>query len=225
MNDRRAYHSPLREQQAAGTRSRIVDACVALIRDGRELTFGAVARAARVQERTVYRHFPSKDALEAAVWTWIVENLTHADLTAASEEELVGAMRRSFAGFDTGAGLIEAMLHSPQGLAIRQSQQPARRAMFERCARAGVPGASDETCARLAAMLQLLYSATAWEQLRSFWGTDADTSADIVQDAIRLLLAGAREQATSTTTRARPSRMQAADPAPPRTSRHQGGMT
>lgn len=145
-----------------------------------------------MQERTVYRHFPTKDTLEAAVWRWIVEHLTQAELTASSEDELVDAMRRSFTGFDTGAGLIEAMLHSPQGLAIRQSQQTARRAMFERCARSAVPAASEETCTSLAAMLQLLYSATAWEQLRSFWGMDAQTAADVVESAIRLLLAGAR---------------------------------
>lgn len=194
MNTRRPYRSPLREEQTAGTRSRIVDACVGLIRDRRELTFAAVARRAGVRERTVYRHFPTKDALEAAVWRWIVEHLTQAELTASSEDQLVGAMRRSFAGFDAGAGLIEAMLHSPQGLAIRQSQQTARRAMFERCARSAVPGVGEETCTSLAAMLQLLYSATAWDQLRSFWGMDVDAAADLVENAIRLLLAGARQE-------------------------------
>ncbi len=211
MNTRRAYHSPLREEQTAGTRSRIVDACVGLIRDKRELTFAAVARRAGVQERTVYRHFSTKDALEAAVWRWIIENLTQADLTASSEDELVSAMRRSFTGFDAGAGLIEAMLHSPQGLAIRQSQQTVRRAMFERCARSAVPGAGDDTCTSLAATLQLLYSATAWDQLRSFWGMDAEAGADLVENAIRLLLAGARQETQRAANRARSSRISPAN--------------
>jgi AcrR family transcriptional regulator len=219
VNTRRAYHSPLREEQTAATRSRIVEACIELIQDGRELTFGGVATAAGVQERTVYRHFKTKAALEAAVWEWIVENLTQADLAAASEDELVGAMRRSFTGFDAGAGLIQAMLHSPQGLAIRQSQQAARRAMFERCARSAVPGASDVTCTRLAAILQLLYSATAWEQLRSFWDTDVDTAADIVEAGIRLLLAGARENPPRPTTGGRSARTAAARGGSPQTTR------
>ena len=91
--------------------------------------------------------------------------------------------------------------------------------MFERCARAAVPGASEETWARLAAMLQLLYSATAWDQLRSFRDTDADTAADIVGDAIRLLLAGARQQGARPTGRGRrASRTDAADSARSRTT-------
>jgi len=217
MNTPRAYHSPLREEQTAGTRSRIVDACVGLIRDQREFTFAAVARRAGVQERTVYRHFPTKDALEASVWRWIVENLTQAELAASSEDELVSAMRRSFTGFDAGAGLIEAMLHSPQGLAIRQSQQTARRAMFERCAQSAVPGAGDEACTSLAAMLQLLYSAAAWDQLRSFWGMDAAAAADLVEQAIRLLFAGARQETQRAATPVRPSRISAADYEPTET--------
>jgi AcrR family transcriptional regulator len=174
---------------------------VALIRAERELTFGAVAKAARVQERTVYRHFATKNHLEAAVWTWIVENLTQAEFSPASEDELINAMRRSFAGFDAGASLIEAMLHSHQGVAIRRAQQAARRAMFERCARQAVPGADAEMRARLAPALQLLYSATAWDQLRAYWDMDAEAAADTVETAIRLLLAGARQQTAHDTKR------------------------
>jgi AcrR family transcriptional regulator len=212
MKSGHPYYSPLRAEQAAATRARIVDACVAVIGAERELTFGAVAKAAGVQERTVYRHFATKNDLEAAVWTWIVENLTQAEFSHASEDELITAMRRSFAGFDAGASLIEAMLHSRQGLAIRQAQQPARRAMFERCARQAVPGVNAQMRARLAATLQLLYSATAWDQLRAFWDMDADAAADTVETAIRLVLAGARQQTGHDTRRRHPSRARGTAP-------------
>ena len=109
-------------------------ACVALMQQGADLTYAAVAAAARVQERTVYRHFPAKQDLEAALWDWIVQHLTHADFGARDEEQLVAAMRESFAGFDADASLIQAMLRSPQGLGVRRRQQPMRRAMFEACA-------------------------------------------------------------------------------------------
>jgi AcrR family transcriptional regulator len=155
------------------------------------LTFSAVASQAGVQERTVYRYFRTKRELEHSVWTWIVENLTHAEFTAESVDDLVEAMRRSFAGFDAGAGLIRAMLHSRQGLEIRRSRQSGRRAMFERCVDQAVPDAGKELRTRLAATLQLLYSATAWDQLHSFWGMDAHAAADTIETAIRLLLAGA----------------------------------
>ena len=70
------YHSPLRASQAAATRERIVAACVALMHRGADLTYASVATEAGVQERTVYRHFPKKEDLEAALWDWIVQRLT-----------------------------------------------------------------------------------------------------------------------------------------------------
>jgi AcrR family transcriptional regulator len=192
MNARGSYHSPLRESQAAATRERIVGACVALMQDGADLTYAAVAAAAEVQERTVYRHFPRKEDLEAALWDWIVAHLTHADFAATDEEQLVAAMRESFAGFDAGAPLIQAMLHSPQGLAVRRRQQPMRRAMFEACADNAVSGAPPQVRDRAAAVLQVLYSAASWEFLRNFWDMDATEAAEAIDLGIRSFLTGLR---------------------------------
>jgi AcrR family transcriptional regulator len=201
MKSRGAYHSPLREAQAAATRERIVEACVALMQRGADLTYSAVAAAAGVQERTAYRHFPRKEDLEAALWDWIVRHLTHADLAARNEEQLVAAMRESFAGFDGDAPLIQAMLHSPQGLDVRRRQQPTRRAMFEACVDSAVPGAPPQARDRAAAVLQVLYSAAAWDLLRSFCDMDAAEAADAIELGIHSLLAGLRlhvhEQTTS----------------------------
>jgi AcrR family transcriptional regulator len=201
MKARGSYHSPLRESQTAATRERIVEACVALMQRGADLTYGAVAVAAGVQERTVYRHFPKKEDLEAALWDWIVAHLTHADFAARDEGQLVAAMRESFAGFDADAPLIQAMLHSPQGLDVRRRQQPMRRAMFEACLDSAVPGAPRQVRERAAAVLQVLYSSASWDLLRSFWDMDATAAADAIELGIRSLLSGLRlhvhEQATS----------------------------
>jgi len=160
--------------------------------NGAELTYSNVADAADVQERTVYRHFPTKADLEAGLWNWIIEQLTHADFKARSEDELVAAMRTSFIGFDTGAPLIQAMLHSRQGLEIRLSQQAMRRIMFEACVEDALPEVPLLIRTRAAAALQVLYSAATWEFLRNFWGMNAAESADAVELAIRALLAGLR---------------------------------
>ena len=200
MKGRGAYHSPLRESQAAATRERIVEACVALMQRGADLTYAAVAAVAGVQERTVYRHFPKKEDLEAALWDWIVAHLTHADFAARTEEQLVAAMRASFAGFDADARLIQAMLHSPQGLGVRRRQQPLRRAMFEACVDSAVPGAPPQVRYRAAAVLQVLYSSASWDLLRSFWDMDATEASDAIELGIRSLLGGLRLQAHGQTT-------------------------
>jgi AcrR family transcriptional regulator len=159
---------------------------------GADLTYSNVAEAAGVQQRTVYRYFPTKADLEAGLWSWIIENLTHANFRARSEDELVAAMRTSFTGFDKGAPLIQAMLHSPQGLVVRLGQQAVRRAMFEACIEDAAPEVPPEVRTRAAAALQVLYSAASWELLRTFWGMDAAQAADAVELAIRAMLAGLR---------------------------------
>jgi AcrR family transcriptional regulator len=192
MKTQSNYHSPLRQAQMAATRTRILEACASVMETGADLTYSTVAEAAGVQQRTVYRHFPTKADLEAGLWGWIIEHLTHADFGARGEDELVAAMRTSFTGFDMGAPLIQAMLHSRQGLEIRLQQQAERRVMFETCIEDAVPDAPPVIRTRAAAALQVLYSAAAWEFLRSFWGMDAVQAADAVELAIRALLAGLR---------------------------------
>jgi len=194
MKVRAAYHSPLRQSQAAATRERIVAACVGLLEVGAELTYSAVAVAAGARERTVYRHFPTKSDLEAAVWSWIVDHHTHADFTPFDEEGLIVAMRRSFAGFEATAPLIRGMLRSRQGLEIRRGQQAARREMFERCVDSACPRAPASLRTQAAASLQVLYSAPSWELLNDFWGMDAATAADSVELAIRALFTSLRDR-------------------------------
>ncbi len=193
MKSNSKYHSPLRQAQMAATRTRILEACASVMETGADLTYSNVAEAAGVQQRTVYRHFPTKADLEAGLWDWIIEHLTHADFRARNEEELLAAMRTSFTGFDEGAPLIQAMLHSRQGLEIRLRQQDRRRVMFEACIEDVVPEAPPLIRTRAAAALQVLYSAAAWEFLRSFWGMDATQAADAIDLAIRALLAGLRD--------------------------------
>ena len=192
VKSKAAYHSPLREAQAAATRLRILEACVSLMSKGLELTFTGVAAAAGVQERTVYRHFPAKADLEAGLWSWISERLTHADFSPSTEDALVATMRKSFLGFDAGSQLVTAMLHSTQGLQVRLGQQPERRAMFEACVDNAIPEAPAQVREAAAAALQVLYSATAWESLGTFWGMDGARAADTIELAIRSLLAGLR---------------------------------
>jgi glycosyltransferase involved in cell wall biosynthesis len=67
------YSSPLRERQKAQTRETILRAVGRRLEIGgvEELSFADVAAEAKVGERTVYRHFPTKEALLGAFWTWL----------------------------------------------------------------------------------------------------------------------------------------------------------
>src|SRR5262245_6990337 len=116
MTPARAYHSPLRLAQTAATRRRILDALADLIEVGEDPTFGAVAAHAGVQERTVYRHFGTKDDLYRAFWEHVHEERIDASFSAGDLASLRQLVATSFGGFDRNPALVKAMLHSDEGL-------------------------------------------------------------------------------------------------------------
>ncbi|MGH7635537.1 MAG: TetR/AcrR family transcriptional regulator [Gemmatimonadaceae bacterium] len=202
MNVKRSYHSPLRDQQRSDTRERILDACSDLVVAGKEFTFAAAARAAGVQERTVYRHFATKEELEDAFW-WSHEEHVSGPGTfdAQTLDELVANMKRSFAGFEANAAMVEAMLSSRQGMRLRLRGNDARRKMMLRCVDAAVPGLEARTLHRVAAAAQVLYSAPSWQMLRTFWGMDAVEASAVVEQALSALAEGLRRRTEMKKTR------------------------
>ena len=67
MSDTASPRQPALRKDAARNRRRIMDAARALARDGRSGRLNAVAQAADVGVGTVYRHFPTPEALRDAL--------------------------------------------------------------------------------------------------------------------------------------------------------------
>src|ERR1700758_3977205 len=68
-----ASHSSARDRQRQETREQILRAVARQLEAGEmeDLSFAEVAKDAGVGERTVYRHFPTKEALLGAFWSWM----------------------------------------------------------------------------------------------------------------------------------------------------------
>jgi glycosyltransferase involved in cell wall biosynthesis len=69
-----ASHPGARDRQRAETREHILSAVARQMQAGaqmEELSFAEIAREAGVGERTVYRHFPTREALLGAFWSWM----------------------------------------------------------------------------------------------------------------------------------------------------------
>src|SRR6185295_9138641 len=66
-------HSRARDRQREETREQILRAVARQLEAGQmdDLGFADVAKEAGVGERTVYRHFPTKEALLGAFWSWM----------------------------------------------------------------------------------------------------------------------------------------------------------
>lgn len=185
----RTYRSPLRDQQAAGTRERILEALAGLItEDGLdEISFKAVAQAADVTEITVYRHFPSRAELLRALWYWLDRRLGQPGMPQ-NEHDLVEDTRSVLAGFDDMAPIIRAALLSKEGRAMRMAVQAERRAAFEAALADATAGATAGERVRALAVIQLLYSGYAWLSMRDHWGLTGKQAGEASAWAISVLL-------------------------------------
>lgn len=191
------YESPLRRAQAEATRGLILGAAGALLERGGEeaLNYGAVAREAGVQERTVYRHFPTRDALLDAFWVWIN---ARAGFTAFPEDErdLVEQPRAVFAGFDRVEGIVRSSLSSRHGRELRLRVNEERRAAFRRCLAEATRGLDPSLARRAEAVVQLLYSASAWQTMKDYWDMTGEEAGEAASWAIRTILDALRREAT-----------------------------
>lgn len=192
--------APLHEARAALVRDRVLAGVGVVLDAGEELTFQRVAHAAGVSERTVYRHFPTRDDLMAAVFDWANARIGFEGEQPRDASTMATMIETVFPGFDSIAPVVDALLTTAEGRRARLANIDARRSAAVALVRAEAPGLDDATTIRLAAVVQVLGSATTWQALRDLWDLDGAEAATTVTTALDALLAGARSSSTTTTT-------------------------
>ncbi|HZU78425.1 MAG TPA: helix-turn-helix domain-containing protein [Acidimicrobiales bacterium] len=183
---RRTYDNTLRQERAAATRRRIVEAGSELlhssdVRDWEALTVRAVAERAGVNERTVYRHFDNERGLRDAVMH---------ELQKEAGVDLEG-MRLG----DVGALATRIFRHAASfRLEARPALDPTLRDTRRRLHDAllgavadAAPGWSEEQRTLAAAVLDVLSSVGAYERLVRDWELDGAEAARAVGWAIAQL--------------------------------------
>ena len=185
----------LADERVELVRRRMLDGVSAVLARREALTYTAVAQAAGVAERTLYRHFPTREALLAAVFEWANERIGFRGTYPADETEMTALVRRAFPGFDALAPVIEELLLSPEGRQARLASKPERQRAALALVRNEAPGLDRGSERRAAAVLQLLTSAATWQSLRDYWDMDGEEAAETAALAVELLLSGARARA------------------------------
>src|ERR1700742_2144188 len=100
----------LRERQKMSTHDEILNVATRMLRDKGEMSHEAIAADAGMAARTVYRHFPSRDALIAAVWERLrAETDTRFPQT---EEEILTLAPEMYQRFGKHEPLVRAFLSS-----------------------------------------------------------------------------------------------------------------
>ncbi len=171
------------------TRARILDAAVALIEEAGEspLTILAVAERAGVTDRTVYRHFETRDALLRATWSRMQQRVASQGFPQTAEA-MVESPLRLFPRFDAARELVRASLYSPAGLDMRMSSNRERQAAMLSSVRDAFPQANEQWVRRRAAIAQLINSAYAWEVLRQYWDIEGEEAGTAASEALAVLL-------------------------------------
>lgn len=203
---RRAYRSPLRQRQAERTRELILEAFASQIAEEglRDFTIPQVAKRAGVSLQTVWRHFPSREALADGLEEWLL------DLVNPPIPQKPGDFERYiqsvFKDFEEHAPLFLAVIH------WRLSGRMARRKRGERVkafgkALAPITSNLDPSEARSAhAAISHLCSVLTWKTLKEESGLTAKEAAASVLWAVQTLiadlerrngLAGSRGQGTA----------------------------
>ena len=136
MSTTRPYESPLRAEQLEQTRLRILEAMADVLADEEveEVTVPLVAMRARVSVRTVYRHFPTKEALFDAFGEW--GGAPRLALMSYPEtlDELREMAPAQYRGYEDNAPLMRALL-SKRGQEIRARTRRQRLRTFEKAMR------------------------------------------------------------------------------------------
>lgn len=179
---RKGHHSDVRDEHVKITRTRILDAALRVLARGLAgMSVPAVAAEARVSVPTVYRHFPTKADLLAAVYPHAVHR---SGLDTISDPQSLDGLRsliRAIAErLDALDDMTRAAMASPVGSEVRHATMPMR---YER-----IRGVADSIQPKLAApdrdrITRLLVVLTASASLR-MWRDHLGLSIEEVADDI-----------------------------------------
>lgn len=188
---RSAQHHNLNDRQTDLTRGLILEAALALLEQQgvAVLTNRTIAERAGISERTVYRHFATREAMLDALATGIGERL---DLppVPTTLAGLVNYPAALYARYEAHATLTQAALHPDVFDRIRGTLARRRWDGIKSLLAQEAPGLSERERTVLAANIRFFLAATAWHYYRSHFGFSLKDTVAAVSLAIRQLLVG-----------------------------------
>lgn len=184
--------SGARELKKDETRTRIADAVIAVIAEGRmDINHDLIAEQAGVARRTVYRYFPDREALLATAHARVRELAGPRVSYPSREADLTGDLHAIYTGFDSIAPIATLVRATPQGRAMRMSTNDERQARYRAAAADLVKDLPPEDRDLATAVLQVLHT-TPWLEMRDHWGFTGEQTAKATGWAMRTLIADLR---------------------------------
>lgn len=183
----------LRDQQAAVARERILRAVAELIeRDGATVvTMPQVAELSGVSLRTLYRYFPTREALLDGAGRWIGGELLQQGYPK-SLDDVADSFQRACREFDDRPGLVRAMALSEVGREARSARREERLDAIRHALEQEVGALTAAEIRKAEAVLAYLHNMLAYTTLREEHHLSGEEIGDALGWAIRTLIADLR---------------------------------
>ena len=205
IGGRRTYRSPLRAEQAAGTRQRILDAAIELLQEtgSGEVAVPDVATRAGVSVSTAYRAFATREALLDGVLDELKSRFeTVAGPRPATLDEYVESSGRAVRAVLEAEELYRALFATPEGRELHRSTASQRSGAIDEMVRAELGGLEPTLTApqlrRFVAALHLMSSSRAVLFLKDYEGLDPDDTDGTIRWALRALVDAVRDPSRRT---------------------------
>ncbi|HKY16694.1 MAG TPA: TetR/AcrR family transcriptional regulator [Microthrixaceae bacterium] len=192
----RPYSSPLRVEQAAATRERIVDAAVELLQagDAAAVSMQDVADRAGVAVRTVYRAFPTRDDLIEGVLVAIKERFeASAGTPPATAEEFSSSIGAAVGAVFELEPLYRALFATQAGREAHRRSAGDRRAHVEAAFADELASLTPAQCRQVTAVMHLVTSSSGVLILKDYGGLDKEATQGAVSFAVAALMAALRD--------------------------------
>jgi AcrR family transcriptional regulator len=192
------YSSPLRDEQKQRTHERILEAAAEqLLEEGlEELSLPRAAKRACVSVPTVYRHFPTPEALMRELTEWVGRR-TNIDGVPENIDEFTEWVPRLFAYWDENEALIRARLLSRVHRQLHRDAGHRKDEAIEKAMKEVTAQLDPLDARRACALVRLLVSGAAWEMMRDSWGLTGEQAGEGLAWAINVLVAELRRNPNS----------------------------
>ena len=154
-----------------------------------ELTVRAVAKAANISERTVFRYFPAREEFLDAVAAAVHDRMALPP-PPSSVEELLAAPRALYSRFEAMRELTRAALHTELFHRIRESQAKVRWTAIQGIVDALAPRAAARERKIAAANIRFYLAASTWHYYRFYFRFSLEETIACAEAAIRQSLNG-----------------------------------
>ncbi|AGL03499.1 TetR/AcrR family transcriptional regulator [Desulfoscipio gibsoniae] len=193
----RSYSSPLRNRQREYTRNLIMEAVASFVAQGRINTFSVqdVADRAGISYASVYRHFPTREALLEEMYEWASEVAgSQMPPTPSTIDEIPAWIAKSVPVFEQNTAAIQAVISVLAALNIKPESRQQRDDIIDSLVAEGAPNLPPEVARRSAAIVRYLAGSLGWATLRQRFGLDAEDTSAALTWALEVLIRDLKRQ-------------------------------